>query len=481
LAFGGEAAVPLLLELDWVVVRVVTLRRVLAIAATGVVAAALVFFAYLRLNLPPDVRARRAIEHAERSRERLGSQPLPDAWKTELQQAEAQLDTARTAYAAEGWVEALSHAEGARSRFEALAGVDARTVVGVGHFFSLNGKVSVQRAGKAEWSNAQPRNPVFNGDFVRTGRDGSAEILFSDGSLYRIAPNSLLEIHHEPSASSPSAVKMIVGQINVHTSDAGSTVTTNTSETLVQRDSRVAVDVDQDEKETRVATLSGSARVRGGAGAEVVVGSREQVAAHTDGSLSDKRRLPNPPLPLEPQNNAGFDLQGNPVITLRWRRSTEQGTIHLQVCRSPSFLSDQLDVDAPSVVRDYGRLKVVAAGTYYWRVATISGPALRSEWSPTRRFRVYQPNRQQLLDDRTPPKLDLQPVQQLGQVFIVEGQTEVGATVTINDEEVGLDHEGRFRKTMEATKVGWNEVDVVVTDPSGNTAEQKRRLYVEVY
>jgi len=467
------------LELDWVIVRVVTLRRAVAVGATGLIAAGLVVFAYFRLNLPPDARARHAIERAETSHARLTQQQIPAAWSTEIHQAEGQLEAARSAYALERWEESYEHAEGARSRFEALLGAGSHELVGVGQFFSLSGRVTVQRAGKPDWTAAHQRMPVFNGDFVKTDRDGSAEILFVDGTLYRIAPSSLLEIHHQQSAQKQSTVKMIVGQINVHTSDSTSTVTTSTTETRVQRDSRVAVNVSGDAEGTKVAALSGRARVRSTGGQEVLVTAREQVATRADGSFSDKRRLPDPPVPLEPHNNAGFELSSSPVIQLRWRRASSGDTIRLQVSRTPQFLGGQLDVDAAVLKRDHARLKAVAPGTYFWRVATVAGDALQSEWSTVRRFQIWEPNREVILDDRQPPALELQPIQLLGSLFIVEGRTEPGATVTIDGEEVGVDSEGRFRKTVEANRVGWNELVIVASDPSGNRSEQRRRVYVE--
>ena len=63
-----------------------------------------------------------------------------------------------------------------------MLGVGRSQIGGAGHFYSIDGRVQVQRPGKADWQTAQNRMPVFNGDFVRTGRDGSAEILFEDGS-----------------------------------------------------------------------------------------------------------------------------------------------------------------------------------------------------------------------------------------------------------------------------------------------------------
>jgi hypothetical protein len=441
-----------------------------------------VVLAYWRLNPAPDVAARRAIEGAQIAHEQVLEQPLPEIWRGELKQAESQLEAAQVAYTEENWSLALAEGSGARSRFEALLGARSHELVGVGQFFSLEGRVSVQRAGKPEWIDAHPRMPVFNGDFVKTARDGSAEILFSDGSLYRIAPNSLLEIHRQvESEGDPGSVKMVVGRINVSTSDSSTRVTTDSTETEVSRDSRVAVDVASEDRSTKVAVSSGAAKVRNPRGQEVVLASREQVAARADGSLSEKARMPRAPVPMEPQNNVGFDMEKDPIVELRWRLPVDTSVTHLQVSRSKRFLDNLMDVDAPALEGNRARLQAVNPGTYYWRVAAVAGKGLRSDWSSVRRFQIFSQGRSLIFDDRTPPTLKVDEIQQLGHLFIVEGETEVGATVTINGENVEVDASGRFRKTVEATHSGMNEIRIVAVDPSGNETPHTQQVHVEVY
>ena len=470
------------LQLDWVLVRVNTVQRVLLTLLVVVVVALAVAFGYRFLNPQPDERARRAIERAELLREQVLALAVPDSWRDNMAAAERELDQANTSYAESAWDQAESHAGSAISRYEAMLGVGRSQLGGAGHFYSLEGRVQVQRVGKADWQTAQQRMPVFDGDFVRTGRDGSAEILFEDGSLYRIGPDSLLEIHRRvATADTPGAIKMVVGRINVYTSDNPSTVATDAANTEIGSDSRVAVGVDSVDRKTTVATFKGRALVRNPRGVEVALTDREQVAAATDGTFSEKRRIPDPPLQIEPHNNAGFDLTSERVIPLSWRRPSAATAAHLQISRSQRFVPDEIDVDAPDLRKDEARLEAIAPGTYYWRVATVAGDDLRSEWSTVRRFRIYSSSQPTLLQDETPPELELRPAQQLGNMFIVEGRTEVGATVTVNGELVKLDSEGRFRKTVEVVKNGWNDLVIRAEDPSGNRVERRERVFVEVY
>ncbi len=471
------------IEIDWYLIKVANIKRIVAIVITGVVAAGLVFLAHQRLNLPPEARARRAIERAELAESEAESQVLPQNLHRELGSAAAQLEVARSSYLGERWSDAEADADSARLRFLALAGAGTHELAGVGEFFSLEGRVQLQRAGTSEWDTARHRMPVFNGDFIRSGRDGAAEILFSDGSLYRIAPDSLLEIRHTPESANPSgAVKMRVGRVHVMTSGSSSTVSTETTETEIASDSRIAVDVtDGADGATRVAAFDGRAKVTTRSGNEVVLATRQQVEADSRGNLSPTRRIPDPPQLLAPQSNASFDLRKVREVTLEWRGRADTETAHVQISRSRRFSDDTVEIDSPPLARDSARVRLVAPGTYFWRAALVSDSDVRSEWSEARRMRVYSSLDRAILADRTAPILTLLPTQQLGAMFIIQGQTEAGASVTVNGEYVVIDSDGRFRKTVEIPREGWNNIEVVATDPAGNKTRRAERVFVEVY
>ncbi len=468
-------------EIDWVVVRVITLKRVLALMATGVVATALLFFAYSRLHLPPEALARRAIAQAQHASAALSGKTIARTWTKEVQLARQQLKRARQAYDAQKWVRARELADEARQRFEAVLGAREAEVTGVGQVFSLEGDVSIQRAGRSDWMTAHERMPLFDGDFIRTSQDGSAEILFSDGTLYRISPDTLLEIHKQHLRSSPASVKMVVGRINVFTSSEKSTVTTETARTRIDRESRVALNVDQATRITRVAAFAGDARVQGAKGGSVTVHSRQRVVALANGQLSPPAALPPAPTPLAPSNNEVFDLTSSPVIILKWQLPA--GAVHakLQVSRSRRFAHDNLDIDTVTGHNRWAKLKAIMPGTYFWRVAALDALGTRSMWSHVMRFQVTSAGTLLPIGNRKPPMLEVEPARQMGQLFIIEGKTDVGATVTINGEPVDVDADGHFRKAIEVRKAGWNELVVTAVDPSGNETQRRQRVYVEVY
>jgi hypothetical protein len=58
----------------------------------------------------------------------------------------------------------------------------------------FEGDVSYQRAHDKEWFSVETGMPLESGDMIRTGADGSAEILIDDGSLLSLEGNAKIEL-----------------------------------------------------------------------------------------------------------------------------------------------------------------------------------------------------------------------------------------------------------------------------------------------
>ena len=58
----------------------------------------------------------------------------------------------------------------------------------------IEGNVSYQHTADVDWSAASVNLPLEPGDRIYTGHDGRAEIEFDDGSVYRLARNTDIEI-----------------------------------------------------------------------------------------------------------------------------------------------------------------------------------------------------------------------------------------------------------------------------------------------
>jgi len=467
-------------ELDWVVVSVAGVKRwgllVFFLVLAGGVLASVLYF----MHEPPDRRAQRVLRRATAAQEEVRRAGFSENLAGEFEQASRLLDEARADFDRRDFPACVARAEDAQQRFDLLGGLANRDFVGSGQIIGLHGKVEVQRGNQAKWDKAREKQPLYNGDFIRTGPDSTAEVIFSDSTVYRVGPDSLLEVHREArTGREPSAgeVKVKSGQVNVYTATNPSSVVTDAARADVDRDSRVGVEVAEDSS-TLVAAYAGKARVTGATGQSVELGTRQAVNAAPGGSLGERRAVPDAPLPENPAANALVNLDASDRIELTWRPVAGITGYELQLSRSRVFTTSNIEFtsrrNANSAV-----VKVLKPGTYYWHVASLGAERLRSEWSPPRAFKAFAGPRVEALTDTTPPKLEVERPTQMGNFFLVQGLTEPGATVTVNGETVNVGGDGTFKKAVALTREGWNTIVIRATDPAGNTTEDRKTVFVE--
>ena len=185
------------LELDWIIVSVERLRRwglwVLLVILTGAAA----FTAYSFLHEPPRKRAERMLRQASAAEEQLTRAGVSGSLQGEFDQAVLLLAQARGDCGRQDWSACEARAGDSLRRFQLLSGLVNGEFVGSGQIIAVQGKVEVQRANQSQWERATEKMPLYNGDFVKTGSEASAEILFSDGTIFRVGADSLLEMHRD--------------------------------------------------------------------------------------------------------------------------------------------------------------------------------------------------------------------------------------------------------------------------------------------
>ena len=186
-----------------------------------------------------------------------------------------------------------------------------------------------------------------------------------------------------------------------------------------------------------------------------------------------------PPALVTPADNQVYSIDADEKITFDWQPQPDATTYQLQVSRSRLFSTQEINSRREKTTVD---AKVTSAGTFYWRVASIGPDGDVGPFSDFRRFRVSGGGQSENTSagDATPPKLTLKaPFNIGGQFYMIEGTTEAGATVFINDEEVDVDSSGHFKKLVSFNKVGQNAVIVKAVDPAGNQTVQSQTVMVE--
>jgi hypothetical protein len=374
-------------------------------------------------------------------------------------------------------------AEGRRSRALLLAVLDVAgtgSASGEAQFIAIQGSVEVRRGDQGEWEPGRARDVLRSGDFVKTGANGSAEVVFLDGTLYTVRPNTLFVVTRQRAGvgtATEQTISMQYGWVNLNTAQRGGRLTTPRAEARVARDTEATVSVDEATKTARFAAFRGELEVTSDAGMVRKLGALEQVT-QTGSLLSEVNSLPPPPLLSEPGTGYETSLDGDRKLVLSWAPVAGAARYALQISRNRLFVDNLIDVDARTTTA--ATLGLRAEGTFEWRVAARTREGFQGPWSEPRTFRVVASSQGPGdRGDKTPPLLEVDQVQAYGNVFIVNGRTEPGARVTVNGEAVTVAANGTFTKTVLVTGEGWSFLELDSTDSSGNVARLRHRIFVE--
>jgi hypothetical protein len=421
-------------------------------------------------------RAAALIEEAQTLVVRLQSATGLAAHREELESGRGYLQEARKAYG-QGDFPAARRA-GQQARYVLMAVLDTlarRGDSGDANFISVQGEVEYRRGETGEWETARSRVALASGDYVRTGAGGSAEIMFGDGTLYTVRPNtSFIVSRRQGGGGGDRSITMEYGWVNLNTASRGARVGTPTADAEVEEDSEAFVSYRRDTREGRFGAYRGSLEVAGEAGRRKI-GELEEVV-QLDGELSEPRPLPRRPEPVEPADNLLLDSDKVRELVLAWRPVEGASRYALQVSRNQLFV-DNLIEDADRA-KTQATLGLRGDGSFLWRVAAIGRDGSRGPWSSARKFRVASVRHQS--GDDEPPAIELEEVSSYGNIFIVGGRTEPGATVEIDGEMVKVGADGSFTKTIQLNKEGSSYIEIRARDAWGNETVRRRRVFVQV-
>jgi hypothetical protein len=463
-------------DLDWFIIPIRTLRRwgiILVLLAAGA------FLLYtIRSRRSPEERAKKEIASAAELVQRAGKAGGTLRPGSHLAQARDFLQGAEDSYTRKNYDAAFRLAVESQSYSRRSLGGTAKDEPGDASLISVEGDVSIQTAGRSAFGQALQRQSLFNGDFIKTGRTGSAEIMFSDGTLYTIRPGSLFEVRRPASPEAGgSQIKMVSGTVNIYTAASSSTVSTDAATTSIDRESRVSVDVEKGEK-TEITTYRGKATVSNGK-ETVVLADREKITAGARvRQISAKVVVPESPSLVLPTDNRAYDLKASDEVDLKWTPVTKAARYRIQISRSRLFVPGATDVDLDDRSGTAARVRVNREGSYFWRVAAIDASGRPSDWSAVRRFRMgVEPA--SFASHALPPQLTVSAPQQMGNLFLVFGKTDPGAVVTVNGEPADVAPDGSFKKTVTVNRDGSATLIVKAVDAAGNETVKQVKVFVE--
>ncbi len=228
-------------------------------------------------------------------------------------------------------------------------------------------------------------------------------------------------------------------------------------------DFRVGVNPDGS---STIAVYSGQADVNI-AGDHYKVAANEGLTIAEDGRTSGARGLPSLPVVRGPYDNTVLKyLETPPRVSFRWNEVSGAQKYRLEIALDRQFEEILVDEYLGEMSFVHGNL---SSGDYFWRVSArdgwVQGPSTLA-----RRISVVR--------DAVPPKLELQPVQELfAGRYVLRGQTVPGTKVFILGQIVEASPDGYFEYLF-SPEPGTHSIVVESIDAVGNVAYSSQVFHV---
>ncbi len=425
-------------------------------------------------------QAQGKIEDAEDLKRQVEQGEGFDPQRSEFVAASEQLRVAQVAFADRHFAEALKLGKSSVLAFEALLQL-GQNANGTIRFSNQQGTVEFRRGERGAWKRARLKDRLSPGDWVKTSADGTAEVLFPDGSVYTLRQNTMVhlgDISPERSTGRKQQTADIVfGWVELNTSQSSSTLKTPKSETRVKEESKALVAYDRERESARIAAFQGEVEVKSTSGQTRTLGPLQQLEQKGE-LLSEPKPLPGRPALLRPidKQEIAWKTVGE-RLQLAWSPVGGASRYALRVSSSPLFGRNL--IDSRDRQKTSATLGIRDGGNFYWQVAAIDRQGLQGPWSEVGSFRLTAQRTASGITDQTPPELEIYEMQNYGALVLINGKVELGATVTINGEPVSAQADGSFSKTVELKQEGWNFIEVVATDAWGNASRKRQRVFVE--
>ncbi len=341
-------------------------------------------------------------------------------------------------------------------------------------FTAIEGSVQVKFAQKLEWVNATRAMWLRQNDLVKTGSGAAAEILFADGTVIALRPDSLFTIvestQNPVSRQQRVSLSIQSGEANFQTASRA-TISTPTVRTTAERETVGNIQVEQSGA-TGLRIFRGAGEAQTRSGQRIALASNEGVKVDAAGAAGAKTALPTVPQLTAPphQTEVAYPDLAQAVTLLMWNAVPGASGYRVMVDYSPTFARPLYDRHGYRGTQM--ELRGLDAGSYYWKVAAVDNGGAEGGFSDLWRFTLTKapPSNAQ------PPALVIDTLELKGNILHVRGRTEPGATLTLSGERLEVQPDGSFDEFL--TFEPGTEASVLLrsTGVRGGVAEQRRRV-----
>jgi hypothetical protein len=329
-----------------------------------------------------------AMEESRSLMERLRSEDDLFHFNAEWSRARTNLEQAR-AHIVEGEIDsALEKAERSRSLLLSIHEALLKKTGGEAQFIGVQGGVEYRRGERGEWTTARNLTDLYEGDYIKTTGNGSAEVMTADGALFTVRPDTVILVSSSRSPNGPKREQTIAlesGWVNLSTSQSAGRIKTPDAEAQVSERSSAVVTYDETSRTSRYSVYRGKLGVTSSSGQTRQLEELEEVTQRGE-ALAAVRKLPEAPALLAPRDNLELAFGSVPEVELTWEPVKGASRYALQVSTNRLFVDNVIDVENRR--RPRARVGVRAEGAFVWRVAAFDSSGAKGPWSLYNRFRV---------------------------------------------------------------------------------------------
>lgn len=474
----------------------VSYKTVWSIIGVVVAVAVAGWFAWQRFKpAGVDEQARQVIKEATRLESRAGGcvqDSTPAEFLSDLSAGKAQLAEARSRFEAGLFAEAAGFAEEARDGLREFNDKVCSTVESVARFIEMKGQIKIKTAKSARWVNASRGTRLLPGDRIRVDA-GEARIEYKNGEKQTLKKDTVIQIQSyalKPGGGATADILFEGGELLAEGVTNGSSIIHTDFGEARPRDGDIGLKTGGDGKELKVRSERGRSTFQSGSETRrleeltVLNASRSGNGRVQLGEVA--KDLPEPEL-REPIDGRHFVLE-DPTVELtpfEWRPTEGAERYIFQIGRNDWFepvLNDG-DERVPQGrvdLEEAAEIKGLPPGTYYWRVAGVTGAGDFGRWSHPSRFTISQGKQSDL--GREPPALEVDKGIAIGDKYIFKGKCDAYARlqVFVNGkrwQDVDLDDEGGFSIMVPVEHDGWNTITFEAQDTYGTKNPIDRKVY----
>ncbi|MCP4352497.1 MAG: LysM peptidoglycan-binding domain-containing protein [Desulfobacterales bacterium] len=336
---------------------------------------------------------------------------------------------------------------------------------------NTQGEVQMRKPSDNVWKNVARKDILLEGEKIRTLSQSFADILFRDDSRLHLKENSqaLIQKMRANLLDDTEEAKVSLIQGDVFALLAGGKKGKRFNLNIPGVKTKINSDrfwVGRDGKSTRFANYEGEI--------EVDSGGKKVVLKENQGSIVQHNQKPSAPVDLLPAPDLigphdGYERADAGTVRLKWKKVKGAKSYLLEIATDASFLSVILNKTVPGSETIFpGNL---GTGLFNWRISAVSSDEMPGRPSKSRSLRI--------MDDDRPPFLVIQHPKE-GAIFAkgtveVSGNTEEGATLTIQEKPVDISETGEYKFSIELFE-GENTITVTAIDRAGLITELKRKV-----